>query len=74
MKYDYSRLIGKIIEVFGSRKKFAQHIGWPESTVCLKLRSASKFTQDQIFQIITALGLTVADIPDYFFVVKAQRN
>ncbi len=74
MEYDYSRLIGKIIEVCGSRKKFAQLIGWPESTLCLKLKSVSKFTQDQILKMIDALGLTVSDIPDYFFVVKAQGN
>lgn len=74
MKYDYSKLTGKIIEVYGSRRKFAQHIGWPEATVCYKLRSSSMFTQDQIMKMILALGLKVADIPDYFFVVKAQRN
>lgn len=74
LRFDYSKLNGKIVEVFGSQRAFAKEMGWAERTASEKMNSNSKFKQDEIMKSIDLLGLTVSDIPDYFFAIKSQRN
>lgn len=70
--YDYSKLLGKIIEVFGSQGKFATEMGLSERSMSLKLNNKKAFKQPEIQLAISILGLTEMDIPDYFFKKKVQ--
>lgn len=70
--YDYSKLIGRIIEIFGTQGKFAREMGLSERSVSLKLNNKKMFKQSEIQLAICILSLTEDDIPDYFFKKKVQ--
>ena len=67
MAYDYRKLIGRIIEKYGSRSAFAQAANMAERTLSRKLNNKAKLSQDEI-----ALWCKLLDIPEtdtfiYFF-------
>ena len=70
--YDYSKLSGRIVEIFGTRYKFAEAMGWSERTLSLKMSGCRDWKQPDIFKAVRLLKLTVNDIPDYFFKQKVQ--
>lgn len=70
--YDYSKLSGKIVEVFGSQRKYAKFMGWAERTASEKLNSHTEYKQSEIMKTVRALGLEKRDIPVYFFAEKVQ--
>ena len=72
LTYDYSKLKGKIKEVFGTQEAFADQIGLSDRSVSLKLASQRSWKQDEIINSIDVLKLTTDDIKPYFFVVKVQ--
>jgi hypothetical protein len=71
--YDYSRLKGRIREIFNTQEAFALAVGLSERSLSLKLSSARGWKQDQIMKAIEVLGLTEEDIQPYFFTIKVQR-
>lgn len=73
-KYNYAKLNGKIVEIFGSQRAYASYMGWAERTASEKLNCRTDFKQSEIERTIEGLGLSKADIPDYFFVRYAQAN
>lgn len=72
--YDYSKLSGRIVEIFGTRYKFAEAMNWSERTLSLKMNGQRSWRQSDICKAIKLLKLTVKDIPDYFFKQKVQSN
>ena len=70
--YDYSKLRGRIREIFGTHEEFAKQIGLSDRSVSLKLASERSWKQDEIINSIIALRLTTDDIKPYFFVIKVQ--
>lgn len=72
--YDYSKLSGKIIEVFGTRYNFAKAMGWSERTLSLKMSGIRSWKQPDILKAVDLLKLRVEDIPVYFFKQNVQNN
>lgn len=72
MEFDYSKLSGKIIEVFGKQSAFAKAMGLSERSVSLKMTSQRYFRQPEIVKAIQLLGLELTDIPAYFYALKVQ--
>lgn len=72
MPYDYSKLLGAIVEHFGTQSNFAQAIGLSERTVSLKLNGKIGWKQPEIAKICQLLHLQDRQIPDYFFASKVQ--
>lgn len=70
--YDYSKLSGRIVEIFETRYKFAEAMNWSERTLSLKMNGQRSWRQSDICKAIRLLKLTVEDIPDYFFKQKVQ--
>ena len=75
MKFDYSKLEGRIVEKFGTRRAFADAWNKHENTVSRKLRGKAPFTTDDII-VVSAPHLL--DIPadqahEYFFTPKVQE-
>ena len=70
--YDYSKLAGRIIEVFGTRYNFAKAMRWSERTLSLKMNEKREWKQQDISKAVKLLKLLPEDIPDYFFKQKAQ--
>jgi hypothetical protein len=68
--YDYSKLLGRIIEKYGSQANFSGAMGLSERSLSLKLNSKVGFKQDEIVKACSLLGLTAIDIPEYFFTLK----
>ena len=48
LAFDYSKLRGKIKEVFGTQDKFAKALGISGATLSLKLNNISEFTQQEM--------------------------
>lgn len=72
MAYEYSKLLGKIVEVCGTRSEFAKRIGLSERSVSLKLNSKTMFKQDEITKAAQILGISNNDLLEYFFTLKVQ--
>lgn len=74
MVFDYRKLLGRIVEKFGTQAKFASAIGLSERSVSLKLNNRVYWKQIEIEAARTALCLDESDIPEYFFANKAQSD
>lgn len=74
MAYDYSALLGKIVQKFHTQYNFAHAIGLSERTVSLKLNCKIPWKQNEIVKACQVLGIDDNDIPAYFFARKAQRD
>ena len=68
--FDFSRLLGKIIECYGTRQGFAAAIGLTATTVSNKLDGDASWTQEEIITACDLLGIAYSDIPFYFFVKR----
>ena len=73
MAFNYDKLSGKIVEVFGTRYKFAEAMNWSERTLSLKMSGERSWNQPDICRAIDLLNLTEEDIPTYFFTPKVQK-
>ena len=47
MQYDYSKLCGRIKEIFGTQEAFAKEIQMSSTTLIKKLSNKVKFRQDE---------------------------
>lgn len=73
MAYDYSKLNGKIIEVYGTRGSFAEAMGVSDRTLSLKLNNLTSWKQPEITKACKLLNLEQNEIQDYFFDLKVQE-
>ena len=69
MAFNYNRLIGRIIEKFGTRKAFAKACGFSEETISKKLSGKMSITTNDIVKWSSAelLDIDKKEIPEYFF-------
>lgn len=72
MEFDYSKLLGKIKEVFGTQNAFATAIGISYQSVSYKLNNQSEFTSSEILKSVKVLNIPIRKIPLYFFTLKVQ--
>ncbi len=72
MAYEYSKLLGRIIEKFGTQAKFAEAMGLSERSLSLKLNGKVGFKQNEITKACQLLDITGAEITSYFFTLKDQ--
>lgn len=74
--FDYSKLIGRIIEKFGSRRNFAEAIELSENSMSQKLSGKMKITTDDIKQWCKPefLDIPCNEIGVYFFTPKVQED
>jgi len=73
MEFDYSKLIGRIIEVCGSRKEFAKRMDLSMTTINLKLNNKISWRQTEIVNALKILRLGFSDIQTYFFNLKVKN-
>ena len=74
--FDYSKLIGRIIEKFGTRKAFAKAAGYSENTISKKLSGKIPITTNDITEWSKPilLDISYSDITEYFFKLKVQED
>ena len=73
MAFNYNKLRGKIVEIYGSQIEFAKAMKWSEKTLSLKLNGKVPWKQTDIMTAVGLLGLSEFDIQDYFFAVEVQN-
>lgn len=71
---DYSKLRGKIKEVFGSENAFAKAMGKNPTTISAKLNNNSAWTHDEIIKACGLLGIAIEDAYKYFFTQKVGKS
>lgn len=74
MEFDYSKLKGKIKEIYGTQTEFANAIGLSFVSVSKKLNNLRQFKQSDIAKISRVLNIAEEDIPIYFFTPKVHKN
>ena len=74
MEYDYSKLLGRIVEIYGAQSKFSSALGLSGRSLSLKLNGKIDFKQNEISKACSLLKIDIADIPLYFFAPKSQRD
>lgn len=67
MAHNYSKLNGKIAEVFGTQFRFADAMELSERTISLKLNNKIEWKQNEIAKACELLGIPITSIPTYFF-------
>lgn len=72
MAFNYSKLKGRIVEIFGSQTKFAKAMNMSERTLSLKISGKVSWKQREIVEAISLLGLEKDDIQEYFFTIEVQ--
>ena len=72
MAYDYSKLSGKIKEVFDTNAAFAKAMELSERSVSSKLRGKVGWKQVEIEKACQLLSIPRKDVVDYFFVLKVH--
>ena len=74
MAFNYNKLIGRIIEKFGTRSAFAAAIGMTDATLSSRLNNVTPFKADEIKKICAPDVLDIPDeaIPEYFFTLKVE--
>jgi len=64
---DYSKLNGKIKEVFSTQENFAKALGIGRTTLNQRLNGKSDFTQSEIKESIMLLKIPENEVVQYFF-------
>lgn len=72
MSFDYSKLRGKIREIFGTEEKFAKEMSLSTVSLSFKLNGKREWTQQEINRACELLTLEREDIPEYFFKLKIK--
>ncbi len=70
MCFDYSKLRGRIVEVYGSQTNFVNDYGLSETAFSRKLNNKIRFSVDDIIKIVRLLKIPLHEIGEYFFKVK----
>lgn len=72
MAFNYDKLKGRIVEIFGTQYRFAEAMGMSDRTLSLKLNGGVPWNQSDICKAVSLLKLKDSDIPEYFFNEKVQ--
>ena len=72
MAYNYRKLIGRIIEKYGSRAAFAKAAGITDHALSRKLNNKVKLSQDEIVSWCSLLEISAEEAYPYFFTLDSQ--
>lgn len=70
IKFDYSKLLGRIKEKGYTLNEIAKFIGLAHSTFSLRLSGEGFFRQPEIIKLCDVLEIPYKEIPLYFFIQK----
>ncbi len=70
MSFDYRKLRGRIVEIYGSQAKFVNDFGLSGTAFSRKLNNKVRFSVDDIVKIVMLLSIPINEIGEYFFTVK----
>lgn len=70
--FDYSKLRGRIREIFKTESAFGKAMGLSHNTISKKLNGHIMFVQNEIDRAIVLLEIPDDEISTYFFTPKVQ--
>lgn len=73
MRFDYSKLKGRIREKYGKQEVFAKAIGLTPTTISFKINGKAKWRQDEIVKAAKLLEISKDEIVEYFFNYEVQE-
>lgn len=73
MAFDYSKLRGKIREIFKTQSAFAEAMGMSTTSLSVKLNNNVEFSQKEIEKAVELLKIDKEEIPAYFFTIEVQE-
>ena len=74
IKFDYSKLLGKIKEMGITQAEFAKMIDISSTTFSLVLAGDAFLRQPTMLKACDVLGINRKELPTYFFTLKVQKN
>lgn len=74
MAFDYSKLLGRIVEVYGTQANFSDAMKLSERSVSLKLNNKARWKDTEITIASQLLEIDAEEIPKYFFMQKVQLD
>jgi hypothetical protein len=69
MPYNYAKLLGRIVEKFGTQMRFADAMQMSERSVSLKMNGLRPWKQTQIAKACSLLDIPEEEIGAYFFAI-----
>ena len=72
MEFDFSKLLGRIVEMFGTRTAFAEKWGKTDPYVSNRLNNKISMDMVDIYEMCDLLDISCKDIPVYFFTPKVR--
>lgn len=74
IKYDFSKLKGKIREIFGTQNNFAEAMNMAPNTLSSKLNNLTDFSSNEISKAVELLNITSANEAWNIFFTKQVEN
>ncbi len=74
MAYNYSKLRGKIREIYGTQENFSEELGISSASLSAKLNNHVDFSQTEISAIVKLLEIPAAELSLYFFLPQKPNN
>lgn len=74
MPFDYSKLRGRIKEVYDTQERFAAAIGISRGSLSQRLNNILDFSQSEMEKAADLLNFPRGEIPIYFFSLKVQES
>jgi transcriptional regulator with XRE-family HTH domain len=72
MAFDYSKLRGRIKEMYGTQDAFAEAIGIGRVSLSEKLNNKVEFRQREINKSCEVLEIPIDEMTDYFFKLEVR--
>jgi hypothetical protein len=73
MAFNYSKLKGRIKEVYDTQENFANAIGLSLVSVSNKLNNKTQWTQKEINNACAALKIDDCEVSSYFFTIEVKE-
>ena len=72
--FDFSKLRGRIKEIYGTQTAFAVAMLMNEATLSNKLNNNVEFSPKEIIRACLLLSIELKAVNIYFFTLKVQKN
>lgn len=74
VKFDFSKLRGKIKEKYDTIKAFSVDMQLDYTTLSKKLNNVTDFTSSEIIKACYLLQIDIEEVDQYFFISKVRKN
>ena len=73
IRFDYSKLRGRIVEKYGTQQAFALDMGISDVTMSCKLNGHTYFKQNEIAKAAKLLDVSAEEVSSYFLLTELGK-